>query len=56
MCFLMIEEEVESITNEWTKEWNLPMPEAQIVDEDLHHEKPPSQEKQGKEGNPQEDA
>ena len=52
----MEEEEVEAITNEWPNEWCRIVPEAQIVDEDLHHEKPPSQDKQGKEGNPQEDA
>ena len=46
---------MESITNEWTKEWNLPIPEAHIVDEGLNQDKPQPNKKKGKEGNPQED-
>ena len=44
----MTEEKMEFITNEWPKEWCLPILEAHIVDEDLDWDKPPSQDKQGK--------
>ena len=40
--FLLTREEVESIVQEWKKEWRAPIIDDQVVDEDLDQDNPSS--------------